>query len=139
MNKIKFTKYLLKLVTHANLHGIKVQFKVGEEDRYIPSRNLIIIDGDIEDYDEDTLISLLHELGHVYDREHHTPKDIPKFNKAYPTIYNSNPPKSIVKYALMFERRAWRYGKDIAKRLGITLSSEYDKQAKLCIQDYRNS
>lgn len=136
MNKNRFTKYLLKLVTYANLQGIKVQFKENTEDRFIPSKNLIIIEGDIEDYNEELLIALLHELGHVYDDQRQTPKDIKKCNQTYPRIYAKNPPMRIIKNALMFERRAWRYGKLIAKNLGITLTKMYKQQQEECLLAY---
>ena len=137
MNKNKFTKYLLKLIAYANLQGVKVQFKEGVEDKFIPSRGLILIDGDIEDYNEELIVALLHELGHVYDDKHQTVKDQKRCNKTYPRIYSKNPPKSVVKSALMFERRAWKYGKAIAKELGVTISKLYEEQQIECLEAYK--
>lgn len=136
MKKNEFIKSLLKLIVYANSLGVRVQFIPGSDDKYVPSKKLIVIDAHPDDMEEDLIISLLHEIGHVYDETKHTAKDDMLENLTYPRIYN-NPTKQVIRWAVMFERRAWKYGKKIAKELEIPISKEYDAQQKICLLSYK--
>ena len=86
------------------------------------------------------IATFLHELGHFYDHMK-DPKfsNSKKLNKAYSSYIREKPVTAEEKKKIIeCERRAWFYGKVIAKILNIPLGKWYDKERSCGMGFYRS-
>ena len=131
-----YTKYLKLLHLYAKAIRIKVVYtsKEDSDGTYLPTLREIRLDPDLS---ESTMIAaLLHELGHVLDCTLLRGKTFRQMEKAYTRIYTRKYTKRQKQIVLKAERRAWGYGKVIAKILGIRLGKWYDDYRQYCLKDY---
>lgn len=138
--KLKYyQKYLDRLLAYAKATGIKVKYKdTGDDGVYIPNRHLIRISPNLSDSHE--ISALLHELGHSLDDALVGVAGAKRFkalNKAYIRIYRNKHTPRQLRIVLRCERRAWKYGRVIAKKLHIRLGAWYDAYMQQCIEDYK--
>lgn len=124
---------------YAKAIGIKVTYKdTGDDGVYIPNLHLIRIDPNLSDSHE--IAALLHELGHSLDDALvgvAGAKRLRAINKAYTKIYKAKHTPKQLRIVLQCERRAWKYGRAIAKKLHIRLGAWYGSYMDQCIQDYK--
>lgn len=137
----KYEQYRSRLLMYAKALNIKIEYttNIDSDGVYIPLRKLIKIDSDIGESEE--IAALLHELGHVDDDSlTATVQGSKKFkalNKAYTKVYKNKHSKKQSAMVLRCERRAWKYGRALAKKLRIKLGRWYDLYMQQCIQDYK--
>lgn len=132
-----YEKYLRSIEIYAKASGIVISRKdEAEEGSYSHTRRRITIDPDLPPAME--IAVLLHELGHAIDM---ASIKAPKM-KVIDNIYydfdrgtKSSKKRSVV---LDMEKRAWYYGRAIAKMLRIRLGKWYDSTQQSCLYSYRN-
>lgn len=137
--KLKYyKKYLKRLTLFANAIGVNIKIQPADDDGiWIPHSKTILVDDDMPQDEE--IATILHELGHALD-------DIVSTNvrnsqimyNSYRAMYTSKPSKLQRKIVIAAEKKAWKYGRDIAKRLNIRLGKWYTKLEKSCIKDYQS-
>jgi hypothetical protein len=132
-----FEDYRDLLHKYAKGSGIKVIYKdLDTYGTYVHDRRELTL---CKDMDESTEISaLLHELGHA-DDEVLTNKSLNRMvNKAYPRVYRGKATKKQKKLVLECEKRAWKFGRGLAKKLRIPLGKWYDDQERECLASYKD-
>lgn len=143
-----YNLYFNKLLEFAKVCNVSVYLENGgslkEDDSYVdlgqfdPRRKIISLNS--RNPESAQIATFLHELGHFYDHM----KD-PKFsnsrklNKAYIDSSSQKPITLQEKKRLIeCERRAWNYGKVIAKILGIPLGKWFKKERSGGMSFYRS-
>jgi uncharacterized protein with von Willebrand factor type A (vWA) domain len=86
--------------------------------------------------DSTEIATLLHELGHQFDDALKDPKKRKKYDKAYPAFYKGQASEKQKKLVLECEKRAWEYGKAIAKKLRIKLGKWYEHEKEQALKEY---
>lgn len=129
-------KYLKRLSFFAYAIGVKLKvnpFK--DEGVWLPAVRVVRVDVNMGD--TDLIATLLHELGHALD-DVLTPsgRKTDKIYKAYRAMYKGRPTAAQKRLVVSLERKAWRYGRDIAARLNIRLGKWYDDIEKDSIKSY---
>lgn len=132
-----YEKYLNALKMYADAIRIKVVYKNSAEDGiYIPSRRRIEIDLDLPESFE--IAILLHELGHSMDTVFAGEKIERSIDRAYKAIYKRKGTDIQNQLVMDCERRAWNYGRSIAKTTGIPLGKWYLEAEKHCLSSYKS-
>lgn len=130
--------YLNKLEDYAQACELKIEWGNGDEEGYyMPTRRKIVVDPHMTD--SATIATILHELGHVLDETLYS-KGLEKvMDKAYKSVYKdkSKPTRKQKARVLACERKAWQYGRGIARKLRIKLGKWYDKEEKEALLSYR--
>lgn len=123
-----------KLTVFATSLGIEIvsEDEPGEA-AWVPSRNVIKIDPDLEG--AEALAALLHELGHALDQiVNGFPSEA--IERAYANTRISQTSIEDRELMLKHETDAWRIGRALAKRLKIRLGRWFDDYAHNCIKLY---
>lgn len=132
-----FDAHKRKLKRYAKAIGIKLKYrKLDTEGVYGWKSRSIWIDVDLENSEE--ISALLHELGHAMDDDLTNFKSMFKLNRAYDAIYSPGYTQHQLELVLACEKRAWKYGKIIAKMLKIPLGKWYTSFARESLQSYRS-
>ena len=136
--KLKYHhKYLLRLELYAKAIGIKLQWVENDDgSEFIPSRNKIKLSANLSDAEE--IAIFLHELGHTLDDTLVYGSMQARLSNAYIAYYDNKATKSQSKRVMQCEKRAWHYGRFIAKRCGIRLGKWYDIVRNECLKSYRD-
>lgn len=139
INLKHYDDYSFKLKRFAKAMGITVTYtsEIDCAASYQPHVRRIKIDSELPQSEE--VAALLHELGHAIDdaimivnhKRHYKATD-----KAYPRYYAGKGTKKDALKVLLCERRAWKYGRAIAKRLDIRLGVWYDEFMLECLEAY---
>lgn len=133
-----YDKYMQRLETFAKILGIKIEY--GQEDgegSFSPSHRKIKLDTDLQPSEE--VATLLHELGHAID-DMLVDKTIERsINAAYSIIYDTKGTVKQRDIVMNCEKRAWHYGRKIAKQLKIKLGKWYRNQELDCLRRYRDA
>lgn len=125
--------YLKRINLFLKSLGVKVK-KNGEYKYVISKRTVTVETGE----DETTHIaSFLHEAGHMLDHMINESFNNTTISKAYGRIYTTKYSTSDLSVVLIVEKRAWNYGRILAKNLGIGLGKWYDKEEKEALASYR--
>lgn len=137
MEKLKnYEEYRNKILFYAKAMGIKMEFKdVDCGGQYMPSRRRIQIDKDLTQVEE--IGVMLHELGHALDDHLIAIPGFTSIDRAYRAVYNKKYSPNQLRIVVECEKRAWKYGKVIAKMLNIRLGKWYDKCTRAAVADYR--
>ncbi len=136
-----YEKYRSKLLMYANAINITVEYttNIDSDGVYIPLRKLIKMDSDLGESEE--IAALLHELGHVDDDSLVAvlagAKKFKALNKAYTKIYKNKHSEKQNRMVLRCEKRAWKYGRALAKKLHIKLGKWYDSYMRECLKGYK--
>lgn len=135
----QYDSYLVRLLTFAKAMDIKIVFtEVDGYGAWVPTSKTIKIDDDMSQ--SDTIGTFLHELGHsLDDLISNSRSKENKIDEAYIAVYNDLCTKMQLSTVVDFEKRAWKLGRDIAKRLKIRLGAWYDLQEKEAIKAYKNT
>lgn len=134
----KYESYIQRLLLFSKASHLKIVYsnKLDCMGYYSPEKNLIALDSDLSEAEE--VAVFLHELGHFVDDElKYDSKLYAKVNKAY-SRYNTKKrlTKSQFRLIMNCERRAWKYGVFIAKKLKIPLGSWFFQVRKSCLRAY---
>lgn len=131
-----FKTYLKKILHYAKAIRVKVSFidNYIDDGVYMSHGRKIVLDGTLED--KELIAILLHELGHELDASLRPPVD-KKIDNAYVKVYKNKATRNQINLVLKTERRAWSYGKVIAKKLGIPLNLWYYETMTSCIKSYK--
>lgn len=134
-----YETYIQKLEDFAKSIGIKVVRRQESHDgAWIPAKNKITLDVDLSEIDE--VSTFLHELGHCLDDTlFDDGKLINSTHRSYYAVYYGKPTKIQLEKVVEVERRAWKFGKRLARRLGIRLGKWYDDAVKMSIRSYQKS
>lgn len=136
----KYDEYFKKLKDYSSLCRLNICFvKAKDADSYSSSQRKIIIS---EDQDQsETIVALLHEIGHFIDDHRNPINNISnKFmTQARVNIENSNTltmrqKRKIIKN----ERVAWKNARGLARQLGIPLGQWFFKAEKKYLKTYSN-
>ena len=131
-----YENYLLKIKSYAKAVGIKIIYNEDmEEGVYYPSTKTISISDHLPNSCE--IAILLHEFGHSIDEyiSHKPTRDI--LDDAYNAMYAEKCTPEQEKIVLDSEKRAWVFGRSIAKNLNIKLGDWYYKTKATCLLGYR--
>lgn len=116
--------------------GITVTYDDSDgEGAYVPSRNKIKLDPDMSEARE--IAVFLHELGHVLDDTTIDYSPTGELDAAYRAIYTKRYSKKQHAIVLRCEKRAWKYGRALAKKLKIRLGKWYDTVEKENLHTYK--
>lgn len=131
-----YLEYLKKLERYAKAVNLKIEYKpeIGDG-AYIPSRLVIRIDPDLSEADE--IATFLHELGHALDDNLVNKEYLHKVNTAYVAMGKERLTAKQRKVILDCEKRAWKYGSVIAKKLKIRLGKWYARIRARALREYR--
>lgn len=132
-----FEDYLEILMRYCKGSGIKVIYKeIDCEACYLHDTRTLTVCKDLAESTEIAVI--LHEVGHSLD-EVLTGDTLRTFvNAAYPVFYKNKATKKQKKLVLDCEKRAWKLGRAIAKKLRIPLGKWYDNEEKDALDTYRH-
>lgn len=129
--------YLQKLKLYAKACEVKIVYREDPElGGYCPTRRMVFLDPDLDESTEVAI--LLHELGHQLDDALHLPGQVHATSRAYLASYRSKPTRKQKALVLACERRAWRNGRAIAKRLRIPLGKWFESERERALSGYRN-
>jgi hypothetical protein len=127
--------YLDKLKAYAQACEITVEWKNEDGDgAYIPSLRKIKIDPDLPDSTE--IATLLHELGHSLDDTLYSKSVMRVLDRAYKAVYHKKPTQQQLQSVLDCEKRAWTFGRSIAKKLRIPLGKWYAAEEAEALKIY---
>jgi hypothetical protein len=130
-----FEAYLAKLLAYAKACEIKVIYRDEPCDGvYQPSRRTIIIDKDLPESTE--IATLLHELGHAEDDAFLDEFTLARLEKLYRKVYRVKLSKRDLAQVLECERRAWQFGRAIAKKLRIPLGKWFEAEEDEALTAY---
>lgn len=134
-----YKKYMKRLILFASAIGVKVEYGESSSDGiWFPAVRKIKLDDDLTQAEE--VATLLHELGHSMDDILSAQwKTEQVLGKAYTAMYSKKPTKKQVKLVVECEKRAWDYGRDIARRLNIRLGKWYDTSEHDGLKSYRDN
>jgi hypothetical protein len=131
----KYRDYYDKLVLYIAACELTLERReVGGDGEYIPNRRVIALDIDLDESSE--IAILLHELAHSFDDALANPKTLKKLDKAYSAMFKNEANEKQAALILECEKRAWTYGRAIAKKLRIPLGAWYDKEEKSGLEGY---
>ena len=132
-----YIEYLQKLELYMEVLNIKLEYKEYPEDGcFLPQARKIILDPDLTE--TNTLGTLLHELGHVLDDSVLAGNPISeKITAIYKKIYKEEVTEAQLGVVIACEKRAWGYGRAIARQLKIPLGKWYNIIENEAIKDYK--
>jgi len=130
--------HIKKLLRLSKALGIKVAFiHYPGNGAWHPAVNKISVDRDLEG--TELVSTILHELGHVVDDlANRSDREWRKLDKAYSKVYKNKASTKQLRLVLKHERRAWTFGREIARLLKIKLGKWYDRDEKDSIADYKS-
>ena len=132
-----YSEYVTSIENYASACGITIKYdNMDGEGSYEPHKRWLRISPDLSQSCE--IAVLLHELGHCLDDTLVSKKMEPKLSKAYNAIYKDKYTKTQLALVVACERRAWKMGRAVAKKLRIRLGKWYDEIQRFCIEDYKN-
>lgn len=121
--KSKYTREISKIKKWAKKsRGITVVQAYGQADRFMPEDKLIIIN--TQQSEENQLFTLLHECGHLMNRDRKMRYKNGKYKLLAKSDDMGGAPIKSYEYRIEFieeEIKAWRNGEVLADRLGIKL------------------
>lgn len=131
----KYDEYLKRLETFAKALGIKIEYAPEDgEGSFSPAHKKIRIDPDLGPSDE--VATILHELGHAVDDMLIDDKVYALLDQAYSLVYEDKVSKKQQALVMNCEKRAWQYGRSIAKQLKIRLGKWYTSVERECLRRY---
>lgn len=131
----KYEEYMSRLKNFAQTLGIKV--KKGCEDSegsYSPKARRITLDED--NTESQDVGAFLHELGHAVDEMLLNNKIKDSINEVYEIVYRKSVSPRQRAILMNNEKRAWMYGRSIAKQLNIRLGNWYGDLELDCLKRY---
>lgn len=135
-----YSQYLKRLRLFAKAMNIKIEYQddLDAEGEWLPSVRLIKIASTTSESEE--IAATLHEIGHSMDDLFSTSfTSENRTFKAYYRFYNNNKiSKNQRKLILDCEKKAWRNGRDIARRLKIRLGKWFNDIEQECLNSYKN-
>lgn len=131
----KHAEYIQRLERFAKVLGIKVEYAPEDgEGSYSPAHKKIKIDPDLSPSEE--VATFLHELGHAVDDMLIDDKVYALIDEAYTLVYKDKVTPKQQALVMNCERRAWQYGRSIAKQLKIRLGKWYTSVERDCLRRY---
>lgn len=131
------SRYLEKINAYAEAVGVNIEYShIDSEGSFSPSRRRININPDLSDSEE--IAVLLHEFGHFLDDSILHLKPDHELNIAYGRVYQGDPTAHQSALVLECEKRAWEYGKVVAKKLRIPLGKWYVECRQYCLKEYKS-
>lgn len=136
-----FDRYRRALKRYAKAINISLRYdpKAEDDGYYSPLKHVIKIDSELTEVE--TIAATLHELGHALDDAISWEGNkllTDKIKEAYARTYSKRPANTKQRrLVLKCERAAWKYGRVIAKKLGIKLGKWYDAYMDECLKSYK--
>lgn len=129
--------YMERLKAYAEAVGLDIKYGDldGEDGYFSPHRRYIKIDNDLSESYEIAII--LHELGHSLDDTVADMKTESEADTAYSAMYRDKATKKQNKIVIACEKRAWKYGRKLAKQLDIRLGKWFDEAKSECLKAYK--
>lgn len=134
-----YKKYVKKIELFAFAIGVKIIRCESDDDGiWLPWTRVVKISENMSEAEE--IATLLHELGHAID-DIITPSGryAQSTYRAYRALYKNKQTKRQLKIVLAAEKKAWKYGRDIANRLRIRLGRWYNTIEEDSLESYKNS
>jgi hypothetical protein len=129
--------YKDKLEQYAAACEITVERKSYAGDgAYMPSQRKVVLDVDLPESTE--IATFLHELGHSMDDTLLSKSYEKKLSRAYRAVYEKLPTQSQLQEVIECERRAWIFGRALAKKLRIPLGKWYESEEADALGLYRS-
>lgn len=120
-----------------NNHSITTVLDTGQQDRYLLSERIIVInDGQS---DENKCYSLLHELGHLMNRSKREKQFCKKYDLLHKAEATGETPRTYAYRIQVIEEEigAWRNGQALAERLNLKIDFDrYNNYASRCVMSY---
>lgn len=133
-----FDLYLDKLGAYAKACEITIEYRDEPGDgAYIPARRKIVLDKDLPESTE--IATFLHELGHSLDDKLYDKIEFKKLDRLYKLVYKGKLPAAKLPEVLECEKRAWVFGRAIAKKLRIPLGSWYSREEAEALSHYEQT
>jgi len=131
----RYQDYKSRLKFYARAVNIKITYITAEdESAYLPTQRKICLERDLPESVE--IAVLLHELGHSLDDALVNKTTMNEINAAYHAVYSDKANK-IHKYTVIeTEKRAWQFGKVIARICRIPIGNWYYKAKRSCLRAY---
>lgn len=131
-----YERYRTLLQVFAKACRLRIRYSHTREDSFVPTRNRVNIEKGQEESEEIAVI--LHELGHFLDYTTAPEKWTTELDKAYRMAYADKrmSPRNR-RMVLACERRAWKYGRRLARQLKISLGRWYDEHEDACLKSYK--
>lgn len=135
MSELKnFSSYLSRLELYAQANNIKVHYTDNDDyGSYSYRGRRLKLDEDLTHSEE--IASFLHELGHAMDDEV-IGQQTGALAHAYYNLYEEKFSIKEKNMVVACEKRAWHYGRVIAKKLKIRLGKWFDIVENDCITTY---
>jgi hypothetical protein len=135
----RYDLYIDKLMAYAEACQITVVYRIEPSDGvYIPARRKIVLDKDLEPGEE--IATFLHELGHAMDDSlENGTTHFKKLQNAYHATYEKKPTKYQRSLVVACEKRAWEYGRGIARKLRIPLGKWFTEAMEDGLKSYRET
>ncbi len=128
-NYAVYEKKLRKLCESLN-----IKLKINDyDDQY--SNNCIYINEDQSQ--KEMIATILHELGHAICFDLTELSFTREIHKAYNALYHDIPTRQQKKIVLDCEKLAWKYGKNLARKLKIPLGKWYVPTRERALNSYR--
>lgn len=133
-----YEAYVKTIRLYAKAIGVKIVYEDQDGDgAYVPKYRKIRVDPDLSETRE--LSVLLHELGHMWDFALIDKTTERKVDFASKAVYKNKATTKQLRFLIQCERRAWNYGRAIAKKLGIPLGKWYERVQNDCLSSYRKA
>lgn len=131
-----FDSYLQKLEHYIKASKLKLSYSetIACGGLFLPSKREIVVETDLTD--SDTIATILHELGHSEDDSFHTQGVERLIDNAYAALEKETPTSAQKQIVMDCERRAWKFGRAIAKRLQIDLGKWYSESKRHALKSY---
>lgn len=137
-NLPNYHKYWERLNNFANTLGIKIEYAENDsEGSFSQAHRKIRVDVGLCEAED--IATILHELGHAMDTLLVTPTISKHIEKAYEVVYNRKPTRRQQSLVMGCEKRAWLYGRSIAKQLKIRLGKWYFQFERDCLKSYEDT
>lgn len=131
----KYHEYIRRLELFSKALGVKVEYAPEDgEGSFSPATRKIRIDPELSEAEE--IATFLHELGHAVDDMLIDDKVYALIDKAYTIVYDKKVSKKQQALVVNCEKRAWQYGRSIAKQLKIRLGKWYTAIEVDCLRRY---
>jgi hypothetical protein len=130
-----YQEYRKRIGAYATAVRLRISYSSGGS-CYRPDLRWIYIEKGQDNTEE--LAAILHELGHDLDNNIVNYCNNKELRKSYFSIYAKSSTLEQDALVLECEARAWKYGRSIAKMLGIRLGSWFTKEESTCLAEYRN-
>lgn len=130
-----YDNYHEKILAYLEACGLTLEYReVDGDGMYSPSRRKITVSPDLPESTE--IATLLHEAGHSLDDTLYNKRTMKVHDKAYNAYYDGTATRVQCELVIEAEKRAWLYGRSVAKQLKIPLGKWYQAEQDDALNGY---